>query len=344
MSDEEPGTAWRDDIPPGEAEELEAFTRTVNRLQCSFARRGDGRARRGFHVKSHTALRAQFRVLDDLPLEARHGVFKAPRVFPAWVRISNGYSTPLPDWFPDLMGFAVKLTEVRGDKLLPEDAGAESQDFLALNQPYIPVADARQMVAISTASANMLTAPFAILRQLGLAHGLQVIGWAVAWSLPRIFLKSVAVIDFYSLAPITLGPYAAKFKWVSRQDRRPLPTPGASWRNALRAELHARLKAGDLRYDFMAQFYRDPIKTPIDGAPLWSERDAPFVKLGELTIPRCDLDSEQAKADERHLAALSFNPWHGLTEHRPIGNIQRARRMIYQGSARYSGRDGKPVE
>ena len=344
MSEDGPSTGWREDIPPDEARQIDAFIRTVTRLQCSFARRGDGRARRGFHVKSHTALRARFRVMDDLPDEARHGVFKTPRVFPAWVRMSNGFSTPMPDWFPDLLGFAVKLEGVQGDKLMPEDAGAEVQDFLALNQPYIPVANAEQMVTISTASANFFTAPFVVVSRLGLAHGLQVIGWAIAWSLPRIFLKSAVVIDFYSLAPITLGPYAIKFKWVSRQDKQPLPTPGASWRNHLRAELHARLRAGDLRYDFMAQFYRDPAKTPIDGAPLWSEQDAPFVKLGELTVARCDLDSEQANADERHLAGLSFNPWHGLTEHRPIGNIQRARRMIYQGSARYSGRDANPVE
>ena len=344
MSDEGPSTAWCEDIPPGEAEQIGGFMREVNRLQCSFARRTDGRARRGFHVKSHTALRAQFRVMDDLPAEARHGVFEAPRVFPAWVRISNGFSKPLPDWFPDLMGFAVKLQGVEGDKLLPEDAGVDVQDFLALNQPYVPVSDAQQMVTISTASGNVLTAPFVILHKLGLAHGLQVIGWTVAWSLPRIVLKSAVVLDFHSLTPITLGPYAVKFKWVSRQDKRPLPTPGASWLNYLRAELHARLRAGDLRYDFMAQFYRDPLKTPIDGALAWGEQDAPFVKLGELTIARCDLDGEQARADERHLTGLSFNPWHGLVAHRPIGNIQRARRRIYQGSARYSGRDPSPVE
>jgi hypothetical protein len=314
----------------------------VTGLQRSVAARKDGRSRRGFHVKSHTAMRAQFRVMEDIPAEARYGVFRAPRAFPAWVRISNGYSTPLPDWLPDLLGFAVKLEDVTGETLLPEDAGAGVQDFLALNQPEIPVTDARQMVVISTATGNPLTAPFKVFSELGLSRGLTVLGWFAAWAPARITLRSVAAVDFHSLAPIALGPYAVKFKWVSRQDPRPVPSPGASWRNYLRAELQARLRTQDLHYDFLAQFYRDPERTPLDGALAWRDADAPFVKLAELTIPRCDLESDQAKTDERHLESLSFNPWHGLAEHRPLGDIQRARRRVYPSSVNYSGRGEGP--
>lgn len=338
MEDNGPSRDWREEIPRDEAEQIGAFIDAVSRLQRDFAGRGDGRARRGFHVKSHTALRGEFRVMEDIPQEARYGVFGTPRVFPAWVRISNGYSGPMPDWLPDLLGFAVKLEEAAGERLLPQDAGAAVQDFLALSQPYIPVTDARQMVVISTATGNVVTAPFKVLRELGVVRGLKVFGWFAAWAVPRIALRSVAVVDFHSLAPITLGPYAVKFKWVSKQDPRPVPAPGASWRNHLRAELHARLRVGGLRYDFMAQFYRDPRSTPIEGALAWDERAAPFVKLGELTIPRCDLEGDAATADERYLAGLSFSPWHGLAEHRPIGGIQRARRLVYQASAGRSGR------
>jgi hypothetical protein len=27
---------------------------------------------------------------------------------------------------------------------------------------------------------------------------------------------------------------------------------------------------------------------------------------------------------------LSFTPWHALSEHRPLGGIQRARRVVYE--------------
>lgn len=337
IADGGPSTAWREDVPDGEDAQVAAFIRTVREMQDGFARRGDGRARRGFHVKSHTALRGAFRVLDDLPAAARYGVFKTPRTFPAWVRISNGYSAPLPDWLPDLMGFAVKLEGVTGEPLMAADAGAGAQDFLALNQREIPVDDAREMVVISTATANVLTAPFQVFSELGLARGLEVLGWFAAWALPRVALNSVAGVDFHSLAPIALGPYAVKFKWAARQGGPPASADGG-WRNPLRAELAARLRGGELRWDFLAQFWRDPTTTPLDGARAWREADAPFVKLAELTIGSCDLASEAAAADERRLETLSFSPWHGLAEHRPIGNIQRARRLIYEASVKASGR------
>jgi hypothetical protein len=66
------------------------------------------------------------------------------------------------------------------------------------------------------------------------------------------------------------------------------------------------------------------------------------VKLAELTIPSCDIDSFEAKQEEHRLRDLSFNPWHAIAEHRPIGNIQRARRLIYQTSAKYRARDPDP--
>jgi hypothetical protein len=241
------------------------------------------------------------------------------------------------------MGCAVKLMGVEGEKLLPGESNADSQDFLCLNQPSVPADDAQQLLIISTAPANPLTAPFKLLSALGLAHTLRVVTWGLGWALPRIVLRSAVTFDFYSITPISLGPHAVKFRWASRQDKRPLPTPGASWLNYLREELRARLAQGELRYDFQVQFYVDPIKTPIDGAALWSEADAPFVTLAELVVPPCDLDSEQSKADQRRLDGLGFNPWRALPEHRPLGNIQRARGMIYQGSQTYSGRDPDPT-
>jgi hypothetical protein len=90
------------------------------------------------------------------------------------------------------------------------------------------------------------------------------------------------------------------------------------------------------------QFYADPIRTSIDGAYAWDTADAPFVKLAELTIPQCDMDGLDAKQDEQLLRDMTFNPWHAIAEHRPIGNIQRARAMVYRASARYRAGNSDP--
>jgi hypothetical protein len=32
---------------------------------------------------------------------------------------------------------------------------------------------------------------------------------------------------------------------------------------------------------------------------------------------------------------IAFNPWHCLTDHRPLGNMNRARREIYDAMAKF---------
>lgn len=131
-----------------------------------------------------------------------------------------------------------------------------------------------------------------------------------------------------------------KFAW--RPHPAP-PVPSGFWRrNRLRDAPRRHLAEGALRFDFMVQFFIDAARTPIDGAYAWIEADTPSIKLAELAIPPTDLDTPAAHLLERHINALSFNPWHTIAAHRPIGNIQRTRRIIYQASARNWGRDAEP--
>ncbi|MDB5686336.1 MAG: Catalase [Rhizorhabdus sp.] len=328
---------WHGTIPDGDADRFGDFAQQVNRFQKDFARRGDGQARRGFHVKSHAGLLGEFRVLADIPAAAKRGIFASPRRFKAWVRLSNGFSNAKADWFPDLLGCSVKLEGVEGSKLVPGETHALTQDFLALNQSYLPADDAAQLMVISLATGNLLTAPFRLIGGLGLRKALRVIGWTLGWTPRRLLLRSAVTEDYYGIAPISIGDTPVKFAWISRQGWRPR---GKGWRNFLRSDLQQRLAEGDLAFDFMVQFHVDAAKTPIDGGFPW--KHAPWVKLAELVIPRCDLDAEESTARENYLNGLSFNPWHALVEHRPVGNIQRARGLIYQRSAEYRGRSAEP--
>ena len=76
------------------------------------------------------------------------------------------------------------------------------------------------------------------------------------------------------------------------------------------------------------QFQTDPYKMPIeDPGVTWDEALSPFRKVATVTIP-----SQAFNTPERWKFAdnLSFNPWHCLPEHRPLGGISRARRQVYQ--------------
>jgi hypothetical protein len=58
-----------------------------------------------------------------------------------------------------------------------------------------------------------------------------------------------------------------------------------------------------------------------------------MVKVAELRIPRCDLDDPKTSEQSEKIDRLSFSPWHATEDHRPLGNVMRARRVAYEASA-----------
>ena len=67
-----------------------------------------------------------------------------------------------------------------------------------------------------------------------------------------------------------------------------------------------------------------------DSIPEWPEDEAPFRRVGVLTIDRQTFDTPERNA---YCENLSFNPWHSLAAHRPLGMIGRTRRVVYQAIA-----------
>jgi hypothetical protein len=83
----------------------------------------------------------------------------------------------------------------------------------------------------------------------------------------------------------------------------------------------------EVELDFLLQTQTDPQRMPIEDASIeWPERLSPFVPVARITIPRQRFDSPEQLA---FAGALSYNPWHAVADHRPLGNQNRARRLIY---------------
>ena len=79
------------------------------------------------------------------------------------------------------------------------------------------------------------------------------------------------------------------------------------------------------------QFQTDSRQMPIEDASVeWRERDSPYRRVAQIRIPSQALDGAAAPARR-----LSFNPWHALAEHRPLGDFNRARRDIYRAMAAF---------
>jgi hypothetical protein len=329
-----PSTAWREVIDPGEEALVTAFLRTIEQQQRDAAG-ADGPLRRGFHAKFHLGAEAELRVLDGLPEHARQGVFSQPGTIPAVVRFSNGHFSIRQDDKREPRGIAIKLVGVAGPKLHPGDPDAVTQDFLATSHSVTStVRNLRQFIAfIESISDGVPRLPLRLVRRVGVREAGRILtAFVRTVILPKV--HSMAVEHYAGTAPIRFGPYAARFtvrpaKGTAPARERPRTN------DFLREELEERLREGDLVFDFVAQFFVDEAQTPIEDTSIaWDPAVAPFVKVAELRIPRCDLSrDEAARETSRKVDQLSFSPWHALEDHRPLGNVMRARKVAYEASA-----------
>ena len=97
-------------------------------------------------------------------------------------------------------------------------------------------------------------------------------------------------------------------------------------------------------FDYVVQFYIDDARTPIEDTSVeWKPENTPFVKLAQLRIPSCNLDDKDVMARSETIDRFSFSPWHTIEEHRPLGNVMRARRVAYQASANLRRHSPEPT-
>ena len=306
---------------PGEEAALDSIIATMGTYMRRHYRPGE--FQRAGNTKTHGVVRGEFIVRDDVPAHLRHGVFATPRTFRAWVRFSG----PGPDSPADIddVGFvscAIKLMGVPGPKLLDDEQ--LTQDFLAVCTPTFVTPN---VVANAVLQKEILrgTPVFYFFRP-GATHILDFLmqSW---WNETQ---TSPLEATYWSDVPYLLGEGQAmmysvrpRSKVRSRIPRVPFRPPD----NYLRDAMVATLARRDVEFDFLVQVQTDPHRMPIENAAVrWPERLSPFLPVATLRIPRQKFDSAKQLAFAHN---LSYNPWHCLPEHRPLGNQGRARRRMY---------------
>lgn len=348
-----PSTSWKEQIEPGEHDLFERFARNVLLArQTEISQQTNKPVQRALHMKLHAGLIGEFQVLPDLPEHARFGIFGEPRLFPALVRFSNGESSNKPDKKPQPRGIAIKLIGVPGPKLLEDQKGALTQDFLATSHSVTStVRHVREFIAFMESSIEAERAPlplqlpftFVILaRKLGVSEATRI-GIALVRTVVLGEVRSLATERYFSPAPIKFGPYAVKFTVQPAAGTEPAANRPQT-DDFLREELTGRLRTGDLMFDFLVQFYVNERLTPIEDSSIpWTVEHAPFVTVARLRVPKCDLSDSRAKALSEAVNRLSFSPWHTTEDHRPLGNVMRARKVAYQMSSDFRHHEPEPT-
>jgi len=323
-----PSTEWRETVAPDEAARFAGYAeRFVEMQKRKSAKYGKGRA---LHRKQLLALRASFEVLSDLPAYARHGLFARPSRYEAWVRLSNGGTDRARDSTPDIRGFAIKVRGVHGPGALGK--ATQAQDFLLINQEKFAFAKSEEFVGLVMAASRGNGALFKYLaRRYGLLGALKFMAKFAA-TLGRKF-SGFATERMHSATPIACGPYAARVRLLPARD-----TPLADASNDWAADFGRQLASGPLVHELQLQFFVDEQRTPIEDASVdWREDVSPYVTVARLSIPQQPLDDAAAAALTKEVEQAVFDPWDALAEHRPLGDVMRARKVVYFASQQTRG-------
>jgi hypothetical protein len=302
--------------PPGEA----AYTRDLaQRLTEKITKDyPSGTMRRDAHPKMHGVVKAEFIVEPDLPQQLRVGVFKEARSYQAWIRFSNQDGTIGPDSGRDIRGMAIKLMGVPGEKLLELEKDEQTQDFIVISTSVFVTADVQQFDGLIKAFTASLPAKLWFL----LSH-LRVV-WNLAQAMKRH--ANPLQIRYFSTTPYLLGSDAVKYS-ATPQGAAADKIGASTDPDYLRLAMIAQLARGEALFDFSVQVQTDADSMPIeDPGKRWSEAASPFRKVATIRIPQQEFDSEAQRAFGEN---LSFSPWHSLPEHRPLGGINRARKVVY---------------
>ena len=283
---------------------------------------GDSFMRRDAHPKHHGCVTAFVRIdSSTLPLELRVGVF-APdsrTEYPAWIRFSNGNpDATKPDIDKDIRGMAVKLMNVEGTT-------SGSQDLVMMTSKEFFARDAEDYLGLHRALIGS---------RLSLAwHFATHVQDLEVLLRGRVRAGNPMQLEYFSSVPYKLGPRSMKFK--ARPclanpivDEIPADPPA----NYLGERLVDTLKARDACFEFLVQPNMDPAANAVEAANrAWDEGKSPYIKVATITIPRQgEIDSPgQMNACEN----LSFDPWRGRPETRPLGQINRMRLAIYPAVA-----------
>ncbi|WP_180287417.1 catalase family protein [Puniceibacterium antarcticum] len=285
-----------------------------------------GGARRDAHPKAHGCVSATFKVDDDIPLPLQVGIFQPSAQYKTIIRFSNGSPNAYGDDHKgDTRGMAIKLLGVAGPKLFADSGSPDAQDLILISSPYFFVNDSHgytEFFQIVDAGQLLpiLKIPF-------------ILGWQGSINAYKMLSQKISnplLTRYYSVTAYQLGLGSDRqaVKYSARPCIAQNPSvPEDAGKNFLRTAMRDSLAAGTSCMEFLVQARGNTGLDVEDIITPWDEDEAPFVRVAQIMIHQQQFDTA---AQNAICEARSFNPWHALPEHRPLGTVNRMRRVVYE--------------
>ena len=292
-------------------------------------------ALRNAHAKSHGILTGVLTVRPDLPDELTQGIFTPGKRYEVVARLSSAPGNMHADGERTIKGMAVKVMGVEG---------AGTQDFLMANLPILPFGTVVAYMAfqrdMEERVARKETAPIVVPEIANAAAAvLEAVG------LPNRTLEAVGATahhilgeTFHTMAALRFGRYVGKMSLAPESENVKALT-GQAVEIGENDSVYRDLVVDFFRlqgaaYTLRVQMCLDLETMPVEDASVeWSSEESPFLTLGTIWFAE-----QEAYSPARRVYGddvLSFNPWRGVTAHRPLGSIMRSRKAAYEASTRF---------
>jgi len=278
---------------------------------------------RQIHPKMNGCVKAEFIIEKKLPEDLKVGIFKQATCFPAWIRFSNGDTRPLPDWKKDIRGFAIKIMNVPGEKIVESKQDGGNHDFILMNTKNFVSKKVKHFYRI----LHVVTVPYKpgtfFPKLFSIIQSFPIL---VRAAKAKVKCDHPFNVSYFSTVPYRFGDKtkAVKYAVIPSEENKLIYTDTIN-KDFLRANMAATLLKHEITYNFFIQFQTDPVKMPIeDPTVVW---DSPLIKVATIRIPTQIFDTPKQNDFGDN---LSFNSWHALPEHQPIGNFNRVRKKIYE--------------
>jgi hypothetical protein len=245
-----------------------------------------------------------------------------------------------------VLGFAIKIFDVDGRKLVDDEPDSTTFDLVLKNNPTFVASTAKHYVVLQEVGNDSIeylargkTGFRELLTDLLTGKGtFEQSDWA--WEEMFAFVKAAQtpvrnplLSTYWTMAAVRHGDYVAKLRVAPAAD---------SAAHAIHSDLDIRsapdvfgpaladeLRAQAFEFDLQVQLCSDLEAMPVNDATVeWPENVSPFITVGRVHLPRQDIADNFEKGD-----ALAFNQWRVTSDHRPMGEIMDVRR-IYTESAR----------
>jgi hypothetical protein len=332
-----------------------AVQQMKSRTERSVEAEGVGRAVREAHAKGYGLAQGEVEILTGLPEAYAQGIYTKPGRHEALIRFSNGIGHVGPDKvLGSVCGIGLKIFGIDGKTLLEDEPDSHTFDYAVINHPVFFCNTVEHYLFISEVFSRVGTAPppnqSPAQKKASLHRFLY--DWVTgkgtlppeewAWDELGAFLSfaqipsvNLLLSTYWTMGAVRHGDYIAKVRvapvkeFGDRVVRRSLDVNSAP--EVFRPTLVAELKERPYEFDLQIQLCTDLVQMPVEDLTVpWSETLSPFVTVAKLRLPQQDIGGED---NFTKMDATSMSPWRVTAEHRPLGNLMRARKEIYRQSS-----------